>query len=87
MRGRSTTGGRAYLGGPDGKLHALDATSGRERWNRSADAGNRITVADGTVYTGPAPTLGCGASSDRLRTPLGKDGLDFVVTKTIRVLL
>ncbi|MGR6919451.1 outer membrane protein assembly factor BamB family protein [[Actinomadura] parvosata] len=44
--------GLAYLGGPDGKLHALEATSGRERWNRSAEAGNGITVVDGTVYTG-----------------------------------
>jgi outer membrane protein assembly factor BamB len=44
--------GTVYAGGQDGRLHALDARTGREKWSFAAGGPIRVraTAADGVVY-------------------------------------
>ena len=48
--------GRLIFGGPQGKLHAVDAFTGRELWNVLLEAGGRSTgiASSPTVYMGRA---------------------------------
>jgi outer membrane protein assembly factor BamB len=87
--------GVVYLG-TDRDLHALDATSGRERWShalsRSAAVGTSPTVADGVVYAADANgweyAIGAATGDERWHLDLGGpitsaaivDGVVFVGT-------
>ena len=50
--------GVAYVGSTTGELHALEVTTGQQRWARALTAGAALrsapVVADGTVYVGDA---------------------------------
>lgn len=66
-------GGLVYQAAADGKVHALDATTGTPRWATDVSLPSAPALADGVLYVGGSPAPGAsGGSFHALRATTGQ---------------